>query len=72
MGSPVIMSQSQVLSALGDPGFAAAVPELAHLRHELEKLERPQGRGCSGCRKRRVQRNVYAGWFVNYFYRQCS
>jgi hypothetical protein len=58
---PTIISQKMVSKALSDPEFFATVPEFTSLKVKMAtmrvKLDRPGG--CSGCRKKRVVRNLY-------------
>jgi len=59
-GRPVILSQSMVSRCLADSEFLAQVPEFSTLKAKLKvmRIERTR-RGCSGCRKVRVQQNLF-------------
>lgn len=63
---PVIISQHMVSKALKDSNFFNVMPEFSGLRNQLKQAEdKVNGsKGCSGCRRRRVIRNLYRD-FVN-------
>jgi hypothetical protein len=58
---PTLLSQKMASQALADISFFSKVPEFLSLKAKLAvmkaDLEKP--RGCSGCRRRRVVKNLY-------------
>jgi peptide subunit release factor 1 (eRF1) len=60
-GRPVILTVAMMGRALADPVFPSKMPELAVLaRRKSEVAKAAAGRGCSGCRQRRLERSIYA------------
>ena len=57
---PVILSQGMIGKAVGDAKFYAQCPEFSTLKGKLHIMRVDMTRGgCSGCKTKRVQRNVY-------------
>ena len=63
---PTLLTASMATRALGDQQFYIQVPEFLPIRQKVSQMhiELSKGRGCSGCKKRRIQRNLF-GDFVN-------
>ena len=61
VSSPVVLSSSMVDRALQDPTFYQKVPEFIPLRAKLEATKSALSGtgGCSGCRRKRVIRNMF-------------
>ena len=59
MSSPIILSQSMVNRALGDPKFFGVVPEFNSLKNR-QKVRKPvKGKGCGGCKQKTVHQNMF-------------
>jgi len=59
---PTLLTASMAAQALGDQQFYVQVPEFLPVRQKVSqmKIELEKGRGCSGCRRRRIQRNLFS------------
>jgi hypothetical protein len=62
---PVVLGAGLVERTLGDTQFLERVPEFRALKPKLKamKLELSGG-GCSGCKKRRVQRGLFGDYLT--------
>ena len=58
---PTLLSQKMASQALADPNFFSNVPEFLSLKAKLAtmKADLENPRGCSGCKRRRVVKNLY-------------
>ena len=59
---PIILGQGHVTRALADPAFFSQMPEFASFRVKMQAMhaDLTVKRGCSGCKKTRVVRNLFS------------
>lgn len=61
---PMIISQGMVSKSLADAAFYQQVPEFTPFKTKLTAMHIDLGKpgGCSGCKQRRVQQNLYGDY----------
>lgn len=60
-----VLGYAQASRLLGDASFYSAMPEFGMLKAPYDEARKPQaGRGCGGCRQKRVAGNLM-GQFTN-------
>lgn len=65
MSSATLLSRAMIMAALGNQAFYRAVPEFASLQPKLKTMGiNLNGGGCSGCKERRVQQNVFSDFLT--------
>ena len=63
---PMLISQGMLSKSLADPAFFQQVPEFTPFKAKLQAMHVDYTRpgGCSGCKQRRVQQNLYGDYIT--------
>ena len=59
---PTLLNVSMTAKALADENFYTRVPEFLPMRQKVTqmKVKLQSGKGCSSCKKRRIQKNLFS------------
>ena len=59
---PILVNAAMASKALGDTNFFSQVPEFLPMKQKVTqmRIELNNGRGCSSCKKRRVQKTLFS------------
>lgn len=63
---PVLLNAPMATKALGDPNFYSQVPEFLPLKQKVTQMQvqLKKGRGCSSCKKRRIQKTLFSDFLT--------
>lgn len=69
---PTILSKTMMIRAFADPQFVMQMPEFRMMRAKLStmKVDLLSPRGCTGCKQRRVEQNLYPEFLTTIRYLQ--